>query len=73
MMVSKSDGGQSMLQLKDVEAETFYYVAAPDKLYADIKTNDVVYRDENCVCDLCIESPTPSPTPSTGSAKYKLD
>ena len=71
IMVSKSEGGQTMLQLKDVKTKTYYYVTAPDKLCIDITTDDVIYRDEDCICELCIESPAPSPTLSTG--KYKLD
>ena len=73
IMISKTEGGQIMLQLKDVETKTYYYVAAPDKLCADITTEDVIYRDESCACELCTESPAPSHTPSTGNGKYKVD
>ena len=73
IMISKTEGGQTMLQLKDVKTGTFYYVVAPGNLCTDITTDDVIYRDENCICELCIEIPAPSRIPSTGNAKYKLD
>ena len=52
--ISKTAQGDTMMLLKDQITKTFYNVIAPEKLCKDLSTDDVIYRDESCVCDLCI-------------------
>ena len=53
-MVSKTIQGETMLLLKDQSTKALYNVIAPEKLCKDLSTDDVIYRDENCICELCI-------------------
>ena len=52
--ISKNEQGATMLQLKDTKTRNVYNILAPAKLCKDITIEDVIYRDENCICDLCI-------------------
>ena len=52
--ISKNEEGETMLQLKDVKTRAVYNILAPAKLCKDITTEDVIYRDKNCICELCI-------------------
>ena len=52
--ISKNEEGETMLQLKDTKTRNVYNILAPAKLCKDITIEDVIYRADNCICELCI-------------------
>ena len=52
--ISKNEQGATMFQLKDTKTRNVYNILAPEKLCKDVTIEDVIYRDENCICELCI-------------------